>query len=187
MRAAVIPPARRARRLCLATVVALAGSGAVADGEPPGRTVSGCAGGQQVVFACSTGAGRQVAVCSSPDLSPTAGSMQLRFLRRGKLVLELPAHADAATAWRDQVKAGRVMYAGGGGAYLRFEAAGQAHVVYSAIGRGWGTKAGALVLAPGGTQTVQKCQGPVRSQIGPALAERAGVGPDPEDLELPAP
>lgn len=170
-----------------AALLGCVGASVVADAGPDRSPGTGCKSGEQLVFGCNTGANRNVSVCASPDLSPTTGMLEYRFTRKGKIELVVPSASSSAADWRTQVKAGQVMYAGGGGAYLRFEENLHGYVVYSATGRGWGQKHGLMVVAPNGKQTVQRCQGAVKTQLGSKLAELAGLQRDTDELELPGP
>lgn len=186
VRAAARPRRRRVLLLALpllGTSVASADVAAPAGASTPMVTL--CRTGESVVFECPVARGRRVAVCGSADLTTTAGSLQYRFGRAAQLELQWPPVP--AADWRSQVKAGQVMYAGGGGAYLRFAAPAAEYVVYSAVGRGWGRKAGVMVLQDGQQKSVQRCRAPARSRLGPALARQAGLAEDAEELELPPP
>ncbi len=143
-----------------------------------------CAASEQPVFSCSISGGRIVSACGSADLSPGAGSLSYKFGKSGKAELALPSSNDA---WREQVLRGQVMYAGGGGSYLRFNAEPFAYVVYSAVGRGWGEKNGVMVLKDRRMVGFHRCVGRVQSELGPALFKRAGVGEDRAAVALPPP
>ncbi|MFT3818727.1 MAG: hypothetical protein QM750_13975 [Rubrivivax sp.] len=173
----------------LAAMLAAAGP-ARADGVPAAPALGLCTATETVVFDCPVPGGRRASVCASADLSTSAGTLQYRFGRPGKLELQwLPAAAVPAAAadWRAGVKAGHVMYAGGGGAYLRFAAPPFDYVVYSASGRGWGRKAGVMVLKDGQRAAVRRCAAPAQSRMNLAFSERAGLAADEQELELPGP
>jgi hypothetical protein len=128
-----------------------------------------------------------VSVCGSADLTASTGVLRYRFGKPGQLEMERPSAADSSS-WRNGVHGRSVTYAGGGGTYMRFEAAPYAYVVYSASGRGWGIKSGVMVLDPTrSSPAVRRCSTPARSQLGLALFERAGLQADADELELPAP
>jgi hypothetical protein len=76
-------------------------------------------------------------------------------------------------------------FSGGGGAFLAFARARHRYVVYSAVGRGWGSKAGAVVEKDGKRIAILACRGEAMSQLGPDLFSRAGIAPADEDFELP--
>jgi hypothetical protein len=161
-----------------------------ADAAPAAPSL--CTAAETTVFDCPLAGGRRAAVCGSADLSASAGTLQYRFGRPGKVELQWPpapaAAASAAAAdWRAGVKAGQVMYAGGGGAYLRFAAPPFDYVVYSASGRGWGRKAGVMVLKDGQPAAVRRCTAPARSRMNLAFTQQAGLAADEQELELPGP
>ncbi len=154
-----------------------------ADAAPAAPSL--CTAAETTVFDCPLAGGRRAAVCASADLSASAGTLQYRFGRPGKVELQWPPAA--AADWRAAVKAGQVMYAGGGGAYLRFAAPPFEYVVYSASGRGWGRKAGVMVLKDGQTAAVRRCTAPARSRMNLAFTQQAGLAADEQELELPGP
>lgn len=144
-----------------------------------------CRAGETVVFDCPIAHGKRASACASAALTAAAGTLQFRLGSLSKAELQWPAAP--AENWRDRVKAGQVMYAGGGGAYLRFAAPPLEYVVYSALGRGWGHKAGVMVLQDGQPKSVLRCRAPATGTMGPALARRAGLPEDGQELELPPP
>jgi hypothetical protein len=143
-----------------------------------------CGAGEEPVFSCGVSGQRIVSACASAGLSPSAGSLIYKLGKSGKADIVLPASTDG---WRQQVSWGQVMYAGGGGSYLRFNAEPYTYVVYSAVGRGWGEKNGVMVLNDGRMASFHRCLGRVQSELGPALFQRAGVAEDREALVLPPP
>ncbi|MCA0244636.1 MAG: hypothetical protein LCI02_27835 [Proteobacteria bacterium] len=171
-------------------LMGLAAAGpARADAAPAAPAApSLCSAAETTVFDCPLAGGRRAAVCASADLSASAGTLQYRFGRPGKVELQWPpASAAPAADWRAGVKAGQVMYAGGGGAYLRFAAPPFDYVVYSASGRGWGRKAGVMVLKDGQQAAVRRCTAPARSRMNLAFKQQAGLATDEPELELPGP
>jgi hypothetical protein len=67
------------------------------------------------------------------------------------------------------------MFSGGGGAWLAFTRGEHRYVVYTAIGQGWGDKAGVVVERGGRRLAALACTRPPVSDIGPELFERAGI------------
>ncbi|MFM8753278.1 MAG: hypothetical protein ACKODL_01085 [Phenylobacterium sp.] len=140
---------------CAAALVVLslaAGGTALARPAP----ISLCRPAETVIFAYSVGA-RIVSVCAAE------GAVQYRFGRPGgppELKLPDPAGRPAAVATGDTL-----VFAGGGGAWLRFASGPYAYTVYSAIGR-WGRggapaeKAGLLVEKDGARLRRLPCTGP---------------------------
>lgn len=144
-------------------------------------TASHCAADEQTLFACSTGR-KLLSVCATAELSRDAGAVQYRFGAPGHGPFVLPA-ADAG--WRATVRGGGLMFSGGGGAYLAFANPPYRYVVYSAIGRGWGSRAGVVVEKGGRRIANLPCVGATASALGPDLFERAGIAEDPLGFELP--
>ncbi|HMN75081.1 MAG TPA: hypothetical protein PKC97_03370 [Burkholderiaceae bacterium] len=142
---------------------------------------SHCTADEQTLFACSTGR-KRLSVCASAQLTRDAGSVQYRFGAPGRSPFVLPA-ADAG--WRATVRGGGLMFSGGGGAYLAFANPPYRYVVYSAIGRGWGSRAGVVVEKHGRRIASLPCVGATASTLGPDLFERAGIAEDPLGFELP--
>ena len=77
------------------------------------------------------------------------------------------------------------MYAGGGGAYLRFSNGQVSYVVYTAIGRGFGTADGVAVEKAGKLVANVKCVGTSTSEMGPDFFNKAGLPEDDEEFDLP--
>jgi hypothetical protein len=143
---------------------------------------SHCNEQEQIVFSCSLGK-KIVSVCASAELTPSSGYLQYRFGAKNALELILPASRNSAQ--KETILANTLMFAGGGGGYLRFINGHYQYVVYTAIGRGWGTKEGVLVKK-GAKQIVNlKCQDIPTSQLGNDFFRRAGLTIDPEELLLP--
>ena len=140
-----------------------------------------CAPSQQTVFACRTGS-RQVAVCASPDLAASGGALSYRYGPAQRADLVLPA---GGADWRSLTRSGLLMYSGGGGAYLAFANGRHRYVVYTAMLKGEGEVAGLVVERDGRRIASQRCRGTVRSELGPALFERAAIRPAEGDFELP--
>lgn len=152
----------------------LAASGAVA-------APAACAPEERTVFDCEAGA-RRIAVCASADLASTGGLLQYRFGRPGAPELAYPAPGDD---WRAVTQGGTLTFAGGGGAFLAFERGAYRYVVYTAIGRGWGERAGVAVERGGRRIAQVRCSAPPVSAIGPDLFEQAGVPAAGADFTLP--
>lgn len=141
-----------------------------------------CAAQEQVLFSCRIGA-KQAAVCASPPLDATGGNVQYRFGRPGSWP-EL-AYPAAGSDWRAAVRGATLTFSGGGGAVLAFERPPYRYAVYSAVGQGWGEKAGVVVDKGGRRISVLRCTGPVLSELGPDLFARAGIASLEGDFELP--
>lgn len=140
----------------------------------PARAATHCGPGEDVVFSCSTGA-KTASVCAAKDL------IQYRFGRDGRPELVWPPASDG----RDKVRAGTWTFAGGGGAWLAFHKPPFRYVVYTAIGRGWGEKAGVAVEQNGLIAANLPCENKPVSAIGPDFFARAGIGNDDVPFDLP--
>lgn len=143
---------------------------------------SHCATKQRTIFSCSTTGRKTVSVCASPDLSASAGSLQYRFGRTRAAEWAYPA---IDTDWRSVTRAGVLMFSGGGGAYLAFANAPYRYIVYSAVGQGWGSKAGVVVEKGGKRVSSLRCKGGETSELGPDLFASAGIAEDSSTFELP--
>jgi len=96
-----------------------------------------------VINGCSLGK-KMVSVCASNDFSASSGYLQYRFGQKDTLELAFPNLAESARA-SQSVQARTLMFAGGGGGYLRFINGQHHYIVYTAIGKGWGAKDGVAV------------------------------------------
>ena len=143
---------------------------------------SRCAAEQRTIFSCSTTARKIISICASPDLAASAGALQYRFGRARAADLAYPA-IDAD--WRTVTRAGVLMFSGGGGAYLAFANPPYRYIVYSAIGQGWGSKAGVVVEKSGKRVSSLRCKGGETSELGPDLFASAGIAEDSSSFELP--
>lgn len=72
------------RRLICVAVAAVCAASTVAAAPPvPAATSSLCSPAERTVFSCSTGH-KTIALCASPDLSPSTGTLQYRYGAPGK-------------------------------------------------------------------------------------------------------
>lgn len=142
---------------------------------------AGCLPPQRALFSCSTGS-KTVSVCGSPDLSANSGSLQYRF--GSPQAVEL-AYPPAGADWRKLTRAGTLIYSGGGGAFLAFDNRPFRYIVYTAVGRGWGSKAGVVVEKDRKRIASLACKGEVTSELGPDLFSMAGIAEFDENFELP--
>ncbi len=173
----------------IAATVGLAGS-AHADGTPSRAAplkpvpVSLCAIDENVVFSCPVKGQKLVSVCATKDLSNKAGSLIYRFGKKNRPEITLPTSAEG---WRDTVRAGNVMYAGGGGKYLGFKSSEYTYVVYGAVGRGWGTKHGLMVMKGEEEFRVHRCVRAPYDLLTHDLFEKSGLEIEDNKIELPEP
>jgi hypothetical protein len=140
-----------------------------------------CPAPERALFSCAIGA-KEVAVCASGDLAQTTGTIQYRFGRPSRVELAYPP---AGGDWRAVTRSGTLAFSGGGGAFLAFERPPYRYVVYTAIGQGWGSKAGVVVEKSGKRIANLKCATEARSELGPDLFSSAGIAPFEDSFELP--
>lgn len=139
-----------------------------------------CHAGEATVFSCSVGA-KVVSVCASSTLTEQTGTLAYRFGPPGKPEIDWPPPA----AWRASTGSGVWMFSGGGGAWLAIHRDPFRYIVYTAIGRGWGTKDGVAVEKNGKTIANLPCKVAPKSELGPDFFARAGIKDDPVDFDLP--
>ena len=144
---------------------------------------SHCRAQEQVVFSCSLGK-KTVSVCASADLSATSGYLQYRFGPKGALELAFPDLTKATPA-ASYVQARTLMFAGGGGGYLRFVNGAHHYIVYTAIGKGWGAKDGVAVEKNGQLVTNLECRDVPVSELGEEFFNRAGLPVDQYEFQIP--
>lgn len=140
-----------------------------------------CHADETVVFSCSVGS-KLVSVCATADLADVGGSLQYRFGKAGAVELAYPENPKT---WRTVATSGVMMLAGGGGAHLAFDRGDYRYVVYTAIGRGWGEKAGLLVERGGDQLKAWPCTDTVQSQLGPVLFSQGSFPKDEQGFHLP--
>ncbi len=140
-----------------------------------------CATDELIVFNCSTGK-KIVSVCASKSMSSTYGYLQYRFGRKGSPELIYP---EVKIPPNTDIQANTLTFAGGGGAYIRFKRDQQSYVVYTAIGKGWGEKAGIAVEIDHKLQVNLTCKKPVLSELGPDYFDQVGLVKDQVGFDLP--
>jgi hypothetical protein len=141
-----------------------------------------CMGDETVVYGCTAGK-KIISVCASKDASAEHGYLQYRFGPVAKPELMIPADKSVPPA--KSALAGNLVFSGGGGAYLRFKAGDYEYVVYTAIGRGWGTKDGVAVEQNGKRRGHVSCRDEPRSEMGPDYFGKLGLREDPTYFDLP--
>ena len=149
---------------------------------PTNAIESHCSELEQTIFSCSVGK-KIVSVCASKDISPTSGYLQYRFGKKGAPELVFPASTEPSQ--RSDVQARTLMFSGGGGGYLRFIKGRNDYIVYTAIGKGWGTKDGVSVEQDHKLIANLKCQDVPVSIVGDDFFSRAGLATDQDEFELP--
>jgi hypothetical protein len=149
---------------------------------PAFATDSHCNAQEQTVFSCSLGK-KMVSVCASKDISSTKGYLQYRFGPLKVPELLFPASTEASD--RSIMRSGVYMFSGGGGAYLRFINGPYHYIVYTAIGKGWGTKEGVAVEKDNKLISNIKCKDVPISTLGEAFFTSAGLTADENEFSLP--
>lgn len=162
--------------LALSGLIYLASSSAIAAD-------SHCSEQEQTVFACSLGE-KIVSVCASKDISQAGGYLQYRFGKPKAPELMFPS-TTKPFSHRSDIQARTLMFSGGGGAYLRFINGKYNYIVYTAIGKGWGTKDGVSVEKDGKLIANLKCRDVPVSILGEDFFTRAGLTSDQDEFLLP--
>jgi hypothetical protein len=143
---------------------------------------SHCSEQEQAIFSCSLGK-KIVSVCASKDISPTQGYLQYRFGPKKAPELLFPVSTEPTN--RSSMRAGTLMFSGGGGAYLRFINGSFNYIVYTAIGKGWGTKEGVAVEKDGKLIANLKCKDVPISELGEDFFTRANLTVEQDEFVLP--
>ncbi|MBK6958114.1 MAG: hypothetical protein IPH22_06735 [Nitrosomonas sp.] len=142
-----------------------------------------CNAQEQVIFSCSLGK-KMVSVCASNDFSASSGYLQYRFGQKDALELAFPDLTESAPA--DQsVQARTLMFAGGGGGYLRFINGQHHYIVYTAIGKGWGAKDGVAVEKNNQLIANLECQDIPVSKLSEEFFTHAGLSADQNEFQIP--
>lgn len=149
----------------------------IGAGASAAEPATHCLAGETVVFQCAPGR-KLLSVCAVPG-QPGAS---YRYGAPGKPELVLP---EPATPAATTTSANTLTLAGGGGAFLRFRRADFTYTVYTAIGRGWGEKAGVVVAKSGARVAALRCRGGVQSMLGPDWFERARIAVDADGFDVP--
>jgi hypothetical protein len=142
---------------------------------------SHCSSDEARIFSCNTGTS-VVSVCASKDLSARVGTLQYRFGPIGQPSLVFP---EITARLEVVIRVGTLAFSGGGGAYIRFRRSQYAYVVYDALIKGSGERAGVAVIHAGRTIANLSCKGPAASALGPDFFAQAGLVTDEEDFEIP--
>ncbi|CAK0747807.1 conserved exported hypothetical protein [Gammaproteobacteria bacterium] len=149
---------------------------------PAIATDSHCTRQEKTIFSCSLGK-KIVSVCASQDISSTTGYLHYRF--GPKTAPEFIFPTSSTPSYRSNIRAQTLMFSGGGGSYLRFINGQYNYIVYTAIGKGWGTKDGVAVEKNGKLLTNLKCQDAPISALGEDFFTLAGLTTDQVEFDLP--
>jgi hypothetical protein len=141
-----------------------------------------CLTNEDNIFSCTAGK-KVISVCASKDLTADHGYLQYRFGLPNKVELTVPADRSVHPA--NSAVSRTLTFSGGGGAYLRFKAGDFDYVVYTAIGKGWGTKDGVAIEKNGKPLTHISCKDVPVSEMGVDFFTKAGLKEDTIDFDLP--
>ena len=150
---------------------------------PVWATESLCNAQEQVIFSCSLDK-KTVSVCASNDFSANSGYLQYRFGQKDALELAFPNLTESALA-SQSVQARTLMFAGGGGGYLRFINGQHHYIVYTAIGKGWGAKDGVAVEKNNQLIANLECQDIPVSKLSEEFFTHAGLSADQNEFQIP--
>ena len=142
-----------------------------------------CSAQEQIVFSCSLGK-KMVSVCASNDFSANSGYLQYRFGLKGAPELVFPGLTKAAPA-ASYVQARTLMFAGGGGGYLRFINGPHHYIVYTAIGKGWGERDGVAVEKNGQRIANLGCRDVPLSKLSEEFFSHASLPADRDEFQIP--
>lgn len=142
---------------------------------------SHCTHQEIIVFNCSIGK-KVVSICASQNFSAQTPYLQYRFGPINSPELIFPSKKIMS---HSKITGNILTFSGGGGAYLRFTRDHYRYVIYTAIGRGWGEKAGVTVEKNGQRQANLICRDQPISVLGPDFFERAQISIDQIGFELP--
>lgn len=142
-----------------------------------------CREHEQVIFSCSLDK-KMVSVCASTNFSASSGYLQYRFGQKNALELAFPALA-GTTRSLQHIQARTLMFSGGGGGYLRFINGQYHYIVYTAIGKGWGTKDGVAVEKNTRLIVNLECRDIPVSRISEEFLSRAGLPVDSQEFRIP--
>ncbi|MER0215141.1 MAG: hypothetical protein DU481_02865 [Nitrosomonas sp.] len=151
--------------------------------EPVWAGESHCQADEQIIFSCSFGK-KMVSVCASNDFSASKGYLQYRFGLKSAPELVFPDLTKAAPA-ASYVQARTLMFAGGGGGYLRFINGQHHYIVYSAIGKGWGAKDGVAVEKSGQLVANLECRDVPVSKLSEEFFNHASLPADRDEFQIP--
>ena len=150
---------------------------------PVGAAESLCQEQEQIIFSCSLDK-KMVSVCASTDFSSSSGYLQYRFGQKNALELAFPALTESVRS-HPHIQARTLLFAGGGGGYLRFITGNYNYIVYTAIGKGWGAKDGVAVEKNHRLVVNMECQDIPVSKLGEEFFTRAGLSIDQHEFLIP--
>ena len=135
---------------------------------------------ERIVFSCATASKKVISLCASrPPRTPA--TMQYRFGPPTQLELVYPRDDGPL---REHFRGSRLMYAGGGGAWIAFDNGGFTYFVYTAVGKDF-EKEGIVVRKGDAIVASLLCEGPFTSEIGPAFFEEADLPSGADEFDVP--
>jgi len=150
---------------------------------PVWATESHCQEQEQIIFSCSLGK-KIISVCASNDFSASSGYLQYRFGQKNAPELIFPSLIQSAKS-SQYIQARILMFAGGGGGYLRFIKGHYNYIVYTAIGKGWGAKDGVAIEKSNQLIANLECQDVPISKLSEEFFTRAGLSTDQNEFLIP--
>tara|TARA_R110002072_G_scaffold121618_1_gene255650 strand:+ start:32634 stop:33146 length:513 start_codon:yes stop_codon:yes gene_type:complete len=143
-----------------------------------------CFFGEKVVFSCGSSSGKTISLCSSSVLTESDGYLQYRYGVIGEIPeLIYPKRQEHP---KEHFISGTVPYSGGGASYLKFSKGKYSYTVFTGIGKGW-EKEGVVVKKSGKQIAYVACDGPLISELGPALFENVGLQKDSLEFDFDVP
>jgi len=148
------------------------------------KVASHCAPGEKVVFSCATTNAKLISLCSSSTLTPSDGYLQYRFGPGNKPELVYPATRGHPSK---HFQFGSLFYSGGGGEFLKFSNGEYTYILFSALIKGEGDKAGVVVSKAGKRIAYLPCKGGTQVEMAPDDFEKIKIPRDPNeaDFEIP--
>jgi hypothetical protein len=141
---------------------------------------SHCAPKEKVIFSCATANAKIISLCSSSTLTSSEGYLQYRFGPAGKPELVYPATREHPSEY---FQFGNLLYAGGGGEFLRFKNGEYTYTLFSAVIKGEGDQVGVVVNKSGEQIAYLPCKGKVavEIQMGTDDFEKIKIPRDPDE------
>jgi hypothetical protein len=167
--------------ILLLTLEAITSASVIA---PTPKVTSHCAPEEQVVFSCATTNSKVISLCSSSPLTSSDGYLQYRFGPADKLELVYPAIKEHPSK---HFQFGMQGYAGGGSAFLKFMNGEYTYVLFDALIKGEGEKAGVVVSKSGKRIAYLQCKGTWQQQIGSSQFGEIKIPRDPNEADFRIP
>ncbi|MFG1397587.1 hypothetical protein [Roseixanthobacter pseudopolyaromaticivorans] len=150
-----------------------------------GKDGTYCRTAETIVFSCDLGS-HTLSLCASKDIGDGRGFLQYRFGHLDRVLTSYPA---PGTKPADAFTVGTLMFAGGGGAWLRFQDQAIRYTLFNAIGK-WNPKggtaevSGVVVEQNGQPSVTMVCRDHIVGGFGSGFFEKAGLKAEGE-FEIP--